>query len=253
MRPLCWETFVGQQFLKLYVTDLIGHFFMTFFVNFPRSFIGKYSDSKFLKFVGQQEFDLSKHVLDIVYLQTICWLGTFFVPFLPLFAIFGSFILFYIKKFACLVNSKPSNNIYRASRAHSLFMLILLICYVLISIPIGYCLVKISPSKACGPLKGLHTSWSLIVATFSQLPIWLRSILSFLGTAGFGVPAFLILILLLYYYYAVSMANKNMVIVLKNQLVLEGHDKQFLLNRLSAFIKQQQEQTKYHQDHNDFT
>ncbi|KAG7206778.1 hypothetical protein KM043_000692 [Ampulex compressa] len=46
----------------------------------------------------------------------------------------------------------------------------------------------------------------------------------------------------------VSIANKHMVTVLKNQLVLEGHDKQFLLNRLSAFIKQQQDQNKYHQD-----
>jgi hypothetical protein len=35
-----------------------------------------------------------------------------------------------------------------------------------------------------------------------------------------------------------------MVQVLKNQLVLEGHDKQFLLNRLSIFIKQQQEYQK---------
>lgn len=252
-RPLCWETFVGQQFLKLYITDLVGQFFMTFFVNFPRSFIGKHSESKFLRFIGQQEFDLSKHVLDIVYLQTICWLGAFFVPFLPLFAIIGSFLLFYIKKFACLVNCKPSNHVYRASRSQSLFMFILLICYVLILIPIGYCIVKISPSKSCGPFKGLDSSWALLVATFLQLPIWIRSILSFAGTAGFGVPAFLVLILLLYYYYAVSMANKNMVTVLKNQLILEGHDKQFLLNRLSAFIKQQQEQTKYHQDHSDFT
>ncbi len=35
-----------------------------------------------------------------------------------------------------------------------------------------------------------------------------------------------------------------MVEVLKNQLVLEGHDKQFLLNRLSSFLKQQQEYQK---------
>lgn len=252
-RSLCWETFVGQQFLKLYITDLFGQFFMTFFVNFPRSFIGKHSENKVLRFIGQQEFDLSKHVLDIVYLQTICWLGTFFVPFLPLFAVGGSFILFYIKKFACLVNCKPPKQVYRSSRSHSLFMFILLICNVLSIIPICYCIVKISPSKACGPFKDLESPGSLLVTTFLELPLWIQSILSFLGTAGFGVPAFLILSLMLYYYYAVSMANKNMVTVLKNQLVLEGHDKQFLLNRLSAFIKQQQEQNKYNQDLNEFT
>lgn len=251
--PLCWETFVGQQFLKLYITDLIGQFFMTFFVNFPRSFIGKNSENKVLRFIGQQEFDLSKHVLDVVYLQTVCWLGTFFVPFMPLFGIVGCFILFYIKKFACLVNCKPSKQVYRSSRSHSLFMFILLVSFVLCIGPICYCIVKISPSKACGPFKDFESSWSLLVTTFLELPTWVQSALSFLTTAGFGVPAFLILTLMLYYYYAVSMANKNMVNVLKNQLVLEGHDKQFLLNRLSAFIKQQQEQNKYQQDVNEFT
>ncbi|KAJ8679244.1 hypothetical protein QAD02_015031 [Eretmocerus hayati] len=252
-RPLCWETFVGQQFVKLYVTDLIGQFFMTFFINFPRSFIGRHSENKFLRFIGQQEFDLSKHVLDIVYLQTVCWLGAFFAPFLPLFAVLGSFLLFYIKKFSCLVNCKPPSQVYRANKSYSQFMFTLLFCYVLAIIPIAYAIVKISPSKACGPFKGLDSSWSLLVTTFAQLPLWLQSALSFLGTASFACPTLLLLTLLLYYYYAVSMANKNMVVVLKNQLVLEGHDKQFLLNRLSAFIKQQQEQTKYHQDLNDFS
>lgn len=250
-RPLCWETFVGQQFLKLYITDFVGQVFMTFFINFPRSFIGKRSENKFLEFIGQQEFDLSKHVLDVVYMQTICWLGAFFAPVLPLFAVIGSFLLFYVKKFACLVNSKPPNHIYRASRSQSLFMLILLVSFLIVLIPLGYSIVKIRPSKACGPFKGLDSEWSFVSETFSQLPLWVRVCLSFMCTTSFGVPAFLVLVLLLYYYYAVSMANKNMVTVLKNQLVLEGHDKQFLLNRLSAFIKQQQEQNKY-QDHSEF-
>ncbi|CAB3247219.1 unnamed protein product [Arctia plantaginis] len=60
------------------------------------------------------------------------------------------------------------------------------------------------------------------------------------GTSNFAVPAFAILLLCLYYYWAVATANRHMVTVLKNQLVLEGHDKQFLLNRLSAFIRQHQ-------------
>ncbi|KOX73727.1 Transmembrane channel-like protein 7 [Melipona quadrifasciata] len=226
-RPLCWETFVGQQFFKLYITDVFFQFFMTFFINFPRSLIAKHTENKVLRFFGEQEFDLPKHVLDVVYLQTICWLGLFYAPLLPLIAIFSTFVLFYIKKFACLVNSTPSSKIYRA---------------------IGYSIAEIEPSKSCGPFRGFKSVWSLLIVVFAEFPDWLQSILYFLGTAGFGVPAFVILTLLLYYYYAVSIANKHMVTVLKNQLVLEGHDKQFLLNRLSAFIKQQQDQNKYHQE-----
>lgn len=247
-RPLCWETFVGQQFFKLYITDLFLQFFMTFFVNFPRSLIAKHTENKVLRFFGEQSFDLPKHVLDVVYLQTICWLGFFFAPLLPLVAVIGTFLLFYIKKFACLVNSTPSSKVYRASKSNSFFMLILLISFILSTIPVGYSIAEIVPSKSCGPFRSFKSVWSLLITVFAQFPDWFQSILYFLSTAGFGIPAFLILTLLLYYYYAVSVANKQMVTVLKNQLVLEGHDKQFLLNRLSAFIKQQQDQNKYHQD-----
>ncbi|KAI4478729.1 hypothetical protein M0804_011757 [Polistes exclamans] len=245
---LCWETFVGQQFFKLYITDFFIQFFMTFFINFPRSLLARHTENKILRFVGEQEFDLSKHVLDIVYSQTICWLGCFFAPLLPMVAVIGTFFLFYVKKFACLVNCTPSSKVYRASQSNSFFMFILLVSFILAIIPVGYSIAEIMPSKSCGPFKGLESVWTLLTLTFSQFPYWLQSILFFLGTAGFGIPAFVILILLLYYYYAVSIANKHMVTVLKNQLVLEGHDKQFLLNRLSAFIKQQQDQNKYHQD-----
>ncbi|XP_012221585.2 transmembrane channel-like protein 7 [Linepithema humile] len=247
-QPLCWETFVGQQFFKLYTTDLFIQFFMTFFINFPRSLIARNSENKILRFVGEQEFDLPKHVLDIVYSQTICWLGCFFAPLLPMVAVVGTFLLFYVKKFTCLVNSTPSSKIYRASRSNSLFMFILLVSFILATIPVGYSIAEIMPSKSCGPFRGLQSVWMLLIMTFSQFPDWIQSALFFLGTAGFGIPAFVILALLLYYYYAVSIANKHMVTVLKNQLVLEGHDKQFLLNRLSAFIKQQQDQNKFHQE-----
>ncbi|XP_076761305.1 transmembrane channel-like protein 7 [Xylocopa sonorina] len=250
-RPLCWETFVGQQFFKLYITDLFVQFFMTFFVNFPRSLIAKHTENKILRFFGEQEFDLPKHVLDMVYLQTICWLGFFFTPLLSLVAVIGTFLLFYIKKFACLVNSIPTSKIYRASKLNAFFMLILLISFIFSTIPVGYSIAEIVPSKSCGPFRRFKSAWSLLIVIFAQFPDWLQSILHFLSTAGFGVPAFVILTLLLYYYYAVSVANKHMVTVLKNQLVLEGHDKQFLLNRLSAFIKQQQDQNKYHQDQTD--
>ncbi|XP_043282453.1 transmembrane channel-like protein 7 [Venturia canescens] len=244
----CWETFVGQQFFKLYLTDIFTQFFVTFFVNFPRSLLARHTENKILRFIGAQEFDLPHHVLDIIYSQTICWLGAFFVPLLPFMAVIGSFLLFYVKKFACLVNCTPSSQVYRASRSNSLFMFVLLVSFILAIIPIGYSIAEIEPSKSCGPFRDSPTVWKLVTNTFERFPDWIQNVLFFLGTAGFGIPAFVVLALLLYYYYAVSIANKHMVTVLKNQLILEGHDKQFLLNRLSAFIKQQQDQSKYHQE-----
>lgn len=242
--PQCWETFVGQQFYKLVITDFVTHIFVTFFVNFPRSLFAKHIRSKFARFVGEQEFELSKHVLDVVYSQTLCWLGSFYAPFLPAISTVLTFFMFYIKKFACLVNSKPSSILYRASRSNSLFMLILLISFAIAVIPVVYAVAEIMPSRSCGPFRGLRSVWDAAITAFMKMPQFFQNIIFFFGTAGFAIPAFVVLTLFLYYYYAVSDANKHMVQVLKNQLVLEGHDKQFLLNRLSSFIKQQQEYQK---------
>jgi len=241
---ICWETYVGQQVYKLVILDFITHILITFTLNWPRMLIAKYSKSKVAKFVGEQEFDLPKNVLDVVYSQTLCWLGSFYAPVLPLMAVLLCFLLFHIKKFACLVNSKPSSVVYRASRSKSLFMMVLLISFIVAVVPVALAIAEIPPSKSCGPFQGLSSTWSVVVDSFEQLPVWIKSILFFFGTAGFAIPLFIVLVLCLYYFYAVSAANKQMVMVLKNQLVLEGHDKQFLLNRLSAFIKQQQEHQK---------
>lgn len=241
--PQCWETFVGQQFYKLFIVDFVTHIFVTFFVNFPRALIARHMNNAFSRFI-EMDFELSKHVLDVVYSQTICWLGTFYAPFLPAIAAVLIFFMFYIKKFACLVNSKPSAILYRASRSNSLFMIILLLSFTIAIIPVVYTIAEIMPSRSCGPFRGLHSTWDRAIEAFMKLPEFLRNIVFFFGTSSFAIPCFIVLILFLYYYYSVSAANKHMVQVLKNQLVLEGHDKQFLLNRLSLFIKQQQEYQK---------
>lgn len=239
--PQCWETFIGQQFYKLLIVDFVTQIFVTFFVNFPRSMFAKHSDRKFAKWIGQQEFELPRHVLDVVYSQTICWLGCFYSPVLPGIAVILNFFMFYVKKFACLVNSRPSAILYRASRSNSLFMFILLLSFVAAIVPIVYSIVEITPSRSCGPFRGLSSVWEQAVITFLKTPTIMQNLMFFLGTAGFAIPCFIVLLLFLYYYVTVAGANKHMVEVLKNQLILEGHDKQFLLNRLSSFMRQHHE------------
>lgn len=240
----CWETFAGQQFYRLTLLDFVTHVLLTFFVNFPRMLIAKHFKSKIAKLIGEQEFDLPKHVLDVVYTQTICWLGTYFSPVLPGLAAIYLFLMFYVKKFACLVNSRTATKVYLASRAKFLFMSILLISFIVAITPVGLSIADTKPSLACGPFRGQEIVWGVVIAAFNTLPKGLKKVAFYFSTAAFAVPAFFILTLFLYYFYALSEANKHMVLVLKNQLVLEGHDKQFLLDRLSAYIKQQEQNKK---------
>lgn len=242
--PLCWETYAGQQIYRLILLDFVAHVLITFFLNFPRMLIAKHFKSRLAKKIGDQEFELPKHVLDIVYSQALCWLGMYFAPLLPGLTTIELFFMFYVKKFACLVNSNPASTVHLASRSKSLFMTILLLSFVVAVTPVGLSIADIRPSISCGPFRGEDTVWVVVVRAFQTLPNAFKSIIFYFATAGFAVPAFIVLTLSLYYFFAVSQANKHMVAVLKNQLVLEGHDKQFLLNRLSAFIKQQQEHNR---------
>lgn len=236
----CWETYVGQQLYKLIITDFAVQFITTFFINLPRAFLARYTTNKCFKIVGEQDFYLPKHVLDIVYTQTIIWMGTFFCPFLPIIGTIFYFLIFYIKKFTCLINCTPSPVIYKASKSKSLFMSVLLLGFLLSIAPVAYSIAEILPSINCGPFRDLDTVWEFVVKTFDGFPFIIRDVIFWIGTSTFTVPAFAVLLFCLYYYWAVATANRHMVTVLKNQLVLEGHDKQFLLNRLSAFIRQHQ-------------
>ncbi|XP_047999919.1 transmembrane channel-like protein 7 isoform X3 [Leguminivora glycinivorella] len=236
----CWETYVGQQLYKLIITDFALQFFTTFFINLPRAFIARHTVSRCFKIIGEQDFYLPKHVLDIVYTQTIIWMGAFFCPFLPIMGTVFYFIIFYVKKFTCLVNCTPSPVVYKASKSKSLFMSVLLLGFVVSIVPVAYSIAEIYPSVNCGPYRGWATVWSFAVSTFDKLPPAIGEFVFFIGTSTFAIPAFAVMLFALYYYWAVAAANRHMVVVLKNQLVLEGHDKQFLLNRLSAFIRQHQ-------------
>ena len=115
-------------------------------------------------------------------------------------------------------------------------------------VPVGFSVAELTPSKSCGPFHGLSSVWNEVEALLDEAPLWIQNGLLFLGTAPCAVPTVIILILAAYYYYAVAAANKHMVSLLKHQLVLEGHDKQFLLKRLDRILKrvQELEQTTEH-------
>ncbi|KAL4239689.1 Transmembrane channel-like protein 5 [Mactra antiquata] len=96
----CWETYVGQQIYKLVILNFLVVVGSTYGWEFPRKLLyTKFHEKvKVLDLLGQQTFDLSKSVLDLVYLQTLCWLGMFFSPILPVMCAVTLFLFFYIKK-----------------------------------------------------------------------------------------------------------------------------------------------------------
>ncbi|XP_019397653.1 PREDICTED: transmembrane channel-like protein 7 [Crocodylus porosus] len=233
----CWESRIGQEMYKLMIFDFIIIFAVTVFIDFPRKLLVTYCSVRVFQWFGLQEFRIPENVLEIIYGQTICWIGTFYSPLLPAIATLKYFIVFYIKKISLMHTCKPSTRPFRASSSHFFFLLVLLIGLMLAFIPLGLSMAQIPSSKACGPFINFNTSWAVIPETVDGLPRGLQKFLYGMASEAFAVPFFMVMCLIMFYFIALAEAHKRVVNQLKEQLVMECRDKQFLIRKLTEAQK----------------
>ncbi|KAM9305536.1 transmembrane channel-like protein 7 [Gastrophryne carolinensis] len=229
----CWESRVGQEMYKLMIFDFIIIVAVTIFIEFPRKLLVTFCFWKPVQWWGQQEFEIPQNVLEIVYGQTICFIGTFFSPLLPAIATIKYIIIFYIKKITLMENCRPATRPFRASSSIFFFQLIQLIGLILACVPVGVAIAVIPASKACGPFINYSTSWQIIPTTVDSFPDGLKKIIYVLASESFAVPFFLLSCLVMFYFIALAGAHKRVVEQLQEQLAMESRDKMFLIRRLT--------------------
>ncbi|NXO13083.1 TMC7 protein, partial [Oriolus oriolus] len=229
----CWESDVGQEMYKLMIFDFLVILAVPLFVDVPRKLLVTHCSCKLIQWFGQQEFQISDYVLEIIYGQTICWIGTFFSPLLPAIATIKYFIIFYVKKFVLIHTCKPAARPIRASGSNFFFLAVLLIGLLLALIPVGVSIARIPSSKACGPFRNFNTSWQVIPDTILEFPTAVRQILFGMASEAFAVPFFMITCIIMFYFIALARAHKQVVEQLREQLVLESRDKTFLIRKIT--------------------
>ncbi|GBN01111.1 Transmembrane channel-like protein 7 [Araneus ventricosus] len=237
--PICWETYVGQQLYKLAVTDFFVYFMTFILYDIPRDVIVRHCKNKVTQMVGRQVFDLPNQVLSLVYSQTLCWLGVVYSPLLPAITVIKFVIIFYIKKQMVLKYCVPAPIPYKASRSNAMFMIILMLSFFTLMIIHGYSLSSVEPSAACSPFRYYSSMTEALSDAVLMRSSTFASIFNFLFSALFLIPAIILLCIAIYYYWTIVVAHRKMVKVLKAQIAIEGHDKQFLLNRLTEVAKGQ--------------
>ncbi|TRZ21193.1 hypothetical protein HGM15179_005954 [Zosterops borbonicus] len=233
----CWESDVGQEMYKLMIFDFIVILAVALFVDFPRKLLVTHCSWKLVQWFGHQEFEISNNVLEIIYGQTICWIGTFFSPLLPAIATIKYFIVFYVKKIVLIHTCKPAARPVRASGSNFFFLVVLLIGLLLAFVPLGVSIAHIPSSKACGPFRSFNTSWEVIPDTVLLFPKALQDIIFGVTSEAFAVPLFVILCIIMFYVIALDRAHKRMVEQLREQLVLESRDKMFLIRKITEAQK----------------
>ncbi|XP_071976726.1 transmembrane channel-like protein 7 isoform X2 [Engystomops pustulosus] len=216
----CWETRVGQEMYKLMIFDFLIILAVILLVEFPRKLLVTYLSWKPVQWWGQQEFEIPQNVLELVYGQTICWIGAFYSPLLPAIATLKYFIIFYVKKITLMENCRPPSRLFRASSSTFFFLVILLIGLILACVPVGIGMAQVQASKACGPFINYNTSWEIIPHTVDQFPDGLKKTIYVLASESFAVPFFMVTCLVMFYFIALAGAHKKVVEQLQEQLAM---------------------------------
>uniref|UniRef100_A0A8C7EZ30 Transmembrane channel-like protein n=1 Tax=Oncorhynchus kisutch TaxID=8019 RepID=A0A8C7EZ30_ONCKI len=218
----CWESIVGQALYRLVIMDFLFIMLGSFFGEFLSNVIG----TKCIQSLGVPEFDVARNVLDLIYAQTLAWIGIYFSPLLPVIQIIKFFILFYLKKVSLTQNCQPPRRAGRAAQMQTIFIAILFFpSFVGALSMVAYTVWTLPPSDKCGPFRGLNT-------TFSAIQIWmddLNRVDAFQWTVWiyqhvirseiFYFLVSLIILVFIYIFRQITQGRQLLIILLRQQIV----------------------------------
>uniref|UniRef100_A0A673VV77 Transmembrane channel-like protein n=1 Tax=Suricata suricatta TaxID=37032 RepID=A0A673VV77_SURSU len=232
----CWETLIGQEIYRLLLMDFVFSLADSFLGEFLRRLIG----TQFPTSLGLQEFDIARNVLELIYAQTLVWIGTFFCPLLPFIQMITLFIMFYVKNISLMMNFQPPSKAWRASQMMTFFIFLLFFpSFTGVLCTLAITIWRLQPSADCGPFRGLpfftHSVHSWIDA-LSQRPsyLWVVWICrNLIGSVHFFFILTLLVLIITYLYWQITEGRKVMIRLLHEQIINEGKDKMFLIEKLT--------------------
>ncbi|NXE96746.1 TMC6 protein, partial [Menura novaehollandiae] len=238
----CWETCVGQDLYRFMVMDFIFTLLDTFF----GELIWRLILEKRLKTKQRPEFDIARNVLELIYGQTLTWLGILFAPLLPAVQMLKLLLLFYIKKTSLMQNCQSPSKPWQASHMSTMF--ITLLCFPSFlgaAVFHSYTIWSVQPSETCGPFRGLETiyksgkRWVLVLEKSNPSITWFTWVHQHLleNTCLLFVASW-VLMAVIYFKIQMVKGHRRVICLLQEQIAKEGEDKRFLIQKLHSVHKQ---------------
>ncbi|XP_056406126.1 transmembrane channel-like protein 6 isoform X3 [Hyla sarda] len=238
MENKCWETFVGQELFRFVVMDLIFNLLDTLF----GELLWRLILQKKLKQKCRTEFDIARNVLELIYGQTLAWLGVLFCPIIPVVQTLKLLLLFYVKKASLMRNCRSPSKPWRASHMSTAFLTLLCFpSFLGASVFLSYTVWSVKPSESCGPFRSLNSMYEAGKFYVKQLEVsnprlsWVSWIHYYLWENTFFIfLAAGILLIVIYFHIQIVNGQRRVIQLLKEQIANEGEDKRFLINRLHS-------------------
>ncbi|KAM4750292.1 transmembrane channel-like protein 7 [Anableps anableps] len=238
----CRENQIGTEMYKLCIFNFLTTFCNTFFVNYPRKLLQEKRPSCLLAWLfGKQRFLIPFKVLDLVYIQTVLWVGVYYCPLLPLIGLVTLLVTFYIQKFSVLRCCVAEQRMFRASNSSVLFHFMLLLGLLMaVAAPvIDYNLVKGENTISCGPFKNKTTPFNVTDVCVKSLPKSAQTVLAYMSSQAFALPLLLAEIIILTSYVSRGRANRKAIERLKEMLIMCSSDKRFLVKQHATLLRGQ--------------
>ncbi|NXW23895.1 TMC6 protein, partial [Circaetus pectoralis] len=240
----CWETCVGQDLYRFVVMDFIFTLLDTLF----GELVWRLILEKKLKRKQKPEFDIAQNVLELIYGQTLTWLGVLFAPLLPAVQTLKLLLLFYIKKTSLMQNCQSPSKPWQASHMSTVF--ITLLCFPSFlgaAVFLSYTIWSVRPSETCGPFQGLENiyksgkTWVQVLEKSNPNITWFAWVHQHLVENTF-LLFFVsgVLLAMIYFNIQVVRGQRRIICLLKEQIANEGEDKIFLIQKLHSVYEQRE-------------
>ncbi|KAG7318566.1 hypothetical protein KOW79_018321 [Hemibagrus wyckioides] len=214
-RGPCWETMVGQEFVRMVISDTLTVFIVLLVNDFLRAVVIRLLNHCWCwdleyTFPCYSFFDLSGNVLGLIFNQGMIWMGTLFAPCLPALNLLKLQSSMYIQAWGVLCCNIPHPNICKTSRSSNFYMKILLFILFVSTLPTIFTIVSMRPSFDCGPFSGKDHMYDVITESLElDFPRWLGNVFSYISNPGLVVPFLLLMVLTIYYLHATSKSYKQ--------------------------------------------